>query len=454
MSHFKIIIVGGGLAGALLANGLVNNGVDAQVFERDEENLKREGYQIRLSDAALSGLEACLSKLHMDSILEKLGQSSGSSSTAPSLTNTRFETVLDLSTLPTYSKSAAINRVVLRDLLLGPLIAGGKVKYGKCFSHYEIVSPGRQNEHVKVNFTDGSSETCDLLVAADGSGSKINKQIRARNLVDINSHLAFLSKGSVSKQRLHQLPHRLQKGPILVFKNGVSLYYALYLPPSRDKGKTQRNDSKLDFDEDEASFYWALSVPRALCPCDDEKDIPDRRQFCLDIVRDWALEYHAMLSAGSADEDGSSVYVTRLRASSKLSKQWRQRLQAKKDKKPEDGHPRVWLVGDAVHAMQPNRGMGGNQAMEDIADILPELLELKRSAEAGSAPTTEEIQTRCHDYEKKMIDRAFVWVAKSGGTSQPTIDLDGFLFKILSFLATLVLPVVAILYKAIKRWQH
>uniref|UniRef100_A0A0D2XSL7 FAD-binding domain-containing protein n=1 Tax=Fusarium oxysporum (strain Fo5176) TaxID=660025 RepID=A0A0D2XSL7_FUSOF len=403
MSHFKIIIVGGGLAGALLANGLVNNGVDAQVFERDEENLKREGYQIRLSDAALSGLEACLSKLHMDSILEKLGQSSGSSSTAPSLTNTRFETVLDLSTLPTYSKSAAINRVVLRDLLLGPLIAGGKVKYGKCFSHYEIVSPGRQNEHVKVNFTDGSSETCDLLVAADGSGSK--------------------------------LPHRLQKGPILVFKNGVSLYYAR---------KTQRNDSKLDFDEDEASFYWALSVPRALCPCDDEKDIPDRRQFCLDIVRDWALEYHAMLSAGSADEDGSSVYVTRLRASSKLSKQWRQRLQAKKDKKPEDGHPRVWLVGDAVHAMQPNRGMGGNQAMEDIADILPELLELKRSAEAGSAPTTEEIQTRCHDYEKKMIDRAFVWVAKSGGTSQP----------ILSFLATLVLPVVAILYKAIKRWQH
>jgi hypothetical protein len=63
--------------------------------------------------------------------------------------------------------------------------------------------------------------------------------------------------------------------------------------------------------------------------------------------------------------------------------------------------------------------MGGNQAMRDIADMLPQLLELKRAAEAGPPLSTREIETRCNAYEKKMIDRSFAWVAKSGGTSQP-----------------------------------
>ncbi|RGP81377.1 fungal specific transcription factor [Fusarium longipes] len=421
MGQFKVIIVGGGLAGSLLANGLVNNGVDTIVYERDAENTKREGYQIRLGNAALNGLAACLTDLHMASVLQKLGQSSGSSTTAPCLCNTKFETVLDLTALPTYSKSSAINRVVLRDLLLSPISTAGRVKFGKCFSHYEIVTTGPKNESeiVKVFFTDGSSDVCDILVAADGSGSKINKQIGANNLVDIKSHLSFLAKGSVTKERLLQLPSRLQKGPILVFKNGISLFYALYLPAPQTMNGTQKHDSKLDFDESQASFYWGLSVPQELCPFSNYNDIPDRRQFCLDIVRDWAPEYHTMLSVGDGDKDSNSIYVTMLRASTKLSKQWRQHLQAQKDKTPEKGHSRVWLVGDAVHAMQPNRGMGGNQAMQDIADMLPEILKLKESAEAGSAPTDEEIQARCSAYEKKMIDRAFVWVTKSGGTSMP-----------------------------------
>jgi hypothetical protein len=254
MCNFRVCIVGGGLAGSLLANGLINNGVDTMVFERDEETLKREGYQIRLGDPALTGLASCLTDSQLESIVQKLGRYSGSSKTAPSICNTKFQTILDLSALPTYSKSSAINRVVLRDLLLDPVIAEGRVKFGKHFSHYEIIENGPSgNESVKVNFTDGSSEYCDILVAADGSGSKvsesclipisfhpsitdtelsmqINKQIGAKNLVDMKSHVSFLSKGNATKERLRQLPPRLLNGPILVFKNGISLYYARRIP--------------------------------------------------------------------------------------------------------------------------------------------------------------------------------------------------------------------------------
>ncbi|KAM0076219.1 hypothetical protein ACKRZS_011706 [Fusarium odoratissimum] len=291
MGNFRVCIVGGGLAGSLLANGLINNGVDTIIFERDEATLKREGYQIRLGDPALTGLASCLTDSQLESIVQKLGRYSSSSKTAPSICNTKFQTILDLSALPTYSKSSAINRVVLRDLLLDPVIAEGKVKFGKHFSHYEIIENGPSgNESVKVNFTDGSSEYCDILVAADGSGSKINKQIGAKNLVDMKSHVAFLSKGNATKVRLRQLPPRLLDGPVLVFKNGISLYYALYLPASQQKGGSQEQDDDFDFDENQASFYWSLTVPRELCPFDNPSDVPDRRQFCLDMVRDWAPE--------------------------------------------------------------------------------------------------------------------------------------------------------------------
>ncbi|KAF5701363.1 fungal specific transcription factor factor [Fusarium mundagurra] len=448
MGNFRVCIVGGGLAGSLLANGLINNGVDTIVFERDEEHLKREGYQIRLGDPAMTGLASCLTDSHLEAVVQRLGRYSGSTKTAPSICNTKFQTILDLSALPTYSKSSAINRVVLRDLLLDPIAAKGKVKFGKQFSHYEIIKNGPGGtESVKVNFKDGSSEYCDILVAADGSGSKINKQIGAKNIVDMKSHLSFLSKGNVTKAHLRQLPPRLLEGPVLVFKKGIIFFFALYLPASQQKGGDQQHDEDFDFDEDQASFYWSLAVPREQCPS-DPKDIPDKRQFCLDVVRDWAPEYHVMLSAGASDEN--NITVTMLRASTKLSKNWRKRLQARNGNADEEGHPRVWLVGDAVHAMQPNRGMGGNQAMRDIADALPELLELNRAAEAGPLLSTKEIETRCNSYEKQMIDRSFDWVAKSGGTTQPTVDLDGLLGSVISFFASLLLPVATILYKAAK----
>lgn len=166
----------------------------------------------------------------------------------------------------------------------------------------------------------------------------------------------------------------------------------------------------------------------------------------------------ALLATGQGDEKSSGIYVTALRASTKPDRNWRSSLRgANRGGKSEKGHARVWLLGDAVHAMQPNRyahfsslcrkdpsnlsappvwvtqrvkrfvnhyllpksGMGGNQAMHDCADILPYLLELNDVALRGTTPTTEEISMACDKYETAMIERAFNWVRKSGGVSMP-----------------------------------
>lgn len=175
MAPFKVIIVGGGLAGSLLANGLLNNGLDVVVYERDAADSKREGYQIRLGQAAYTGFEACLTDDRRAAVLSRLGQTSGEVNTAPSIVNSRFETILDMSRFPSYSKSAAINRVVLRNTLLEPVVALGRVRFGKKFVRYEIVTDGEGNEHVEVHFSDGSIDSCGVLVGADGSGSKVGE---------------------------------------------------------------------------------------------------------------------------------------------------------------------------------------------------------------------------------------------------------------------------------------
>ena len=170
---FRVVIIGGGLAGNCLANGLLRNGIDFAVYERLPENSKREGYQIRLGSDALKGMRACLSREHLDSIVQKFGPASGGKSDAPVIRNEKFETMLDLTIFPTYNKSAPISRVILRDSLAAPIVASGKLMYGKEFDHYEIIDPGTPDEQVRVLFKDGSHDTCDILIAADGSHSKV-----------------------------------------------------------------------------------------------------------------------------------------------------------------------------------------------------------------------------------------------------------------------------------------
>jgi 2-polyprenyl-6-methoxyphenol hydroxylase-like FAD-dependent oxidoreductase len=174
MPVFKVIIVGGGLSGTLLANGLLNNEVEFMLYERDASDSKREGYQIRLGEAAMIGFQSCLTGDQIASVQHKFGQSLGGSSTAPSLYTSSFKRILDLTSLPSYTKSSAINRVTLRNLLMESVQRAGKVAFNKAFSHYEIVPNIDGEVKVKVYFADGTHDTGDILIGADGSGSLVS----------------------------------------------------------------------------------------------------------------------------------------------------------------------------------------------------------------------------------------------------------------------------------------
>lgn len=178
MSEFKVIIIGGGLSGALLANGLLRHGVSTTVYERDPEDHQREGYQIRLGEPSLIGFRACLDETRISQIEAKFGLSEGNvqdparKTVGPHVYTSRFEPVVDLNAFPNYSTSSAIDRVVLRSFLADPVKEQGCLRYGKAFDRYEII-PSEKADKVRVCFKDGSFEICDVLIGADGSGSQV-----------------------------------------------------------------------------------------------------------------------------------------------------------------------------------------------------------------------------------------------------------------------------------------
>lgn len=169
----KVIIIGSGLAGSLLANGLMRNDVEVTVYERTEQYAKREGYQIRLGGNALMGLRACLEPDHLALIVKKFGRAGGRLSSAPVCYDKHFSTVVDLTKFDNYSKSAPINRGVLRDLLAQPVADSGKMSYKKSFQRYEILQQEDGSERVRVWFDDETHDDCDILVGADGSHSRV-----------------------------------------------------------------------------------------------------------------------------------------------------------------------------------------------------------------------------------------------------------------------------------------
>ena len=120
MASFKVIIVGSGLAGSLLANGLLRNNVDFALYERDEKDAEgRGGYHIRIGDGAFAGFRACLDKERLDTLMEMFGPSNQFESSAPVLYDTQGNCLLELEKFPFAVKTAGIDRIILRNFLMG-----------------------------------------------------------------------------------------------------------------------------------------------------------------------------------------------------------------------------------------------------------------------------------------------------------------------------------------------
>lgn len=428
MAPLKVIIIGGGLAGSCLANGLVNKSpgqIDVTVFERDNENDERCGYQIRLGAHALIGFKACLTEKQYADLLPCFGRSGGILSSAPCIFSpSDLKVLIDLSKAPIYEKSAPIARTRLRDILQAPLRERKIIRYSKKYIKYEVLAGNRPEENsIRVHFADGSQEDCDILLSAEGSGSRTNKQLGLNNIIEDTKpgHAGYLGKCHLSWSVLQTLPKPLlERGTIYTGNSKALVFAAAYLPKNlssttkssdtEGKGDVEKPN---DYDEEQASLFFAVSWTTG--PSVSElPQVQDKKLLIRQKLTEAGFhpDFHKLVDA----VDDQALLTTPTRYSkSDTPVDWRQKLLVQHRTKPDRciANPRVWLIGDSIHPMLPSRGMGANNAIHDTADALGPLLELARMKDLHNSLTDDEVSAQLAIYEEAMIPRAFSWVKKS-----------------------------------------
>ncbi|RBR20829.1 hypothetical protein FVER53590_13249 [Fusarium verticillioides] len=432
MAPLRVIIVGGGLSGACLANGLINKSdgqIDVTVFERDETGSERGGYQIRLGAHALIGFKACLTEEQYANLLPCFGKSGGVVSSAPCIFSpSDLKVLIDLSKAPVYEKSAPIARTRLRNFLQQPLQERDAIQFGKKYVRYEVLRGKEAGQSsIRVHFSDDTHHDCDVLISAEGSGSRINKQIGLNNIITevTPGHGGYLGKCHLPWSVLQTLPRQLlEKGTIYTGNSKAMVFAAVYLPEALSSSKNEHTDilRLKDYDEDEASLFlgmaWTTGPEAAELPqVKDKKGLMKKKL----TEASFHSDFHKLVDA----VDDEAIMTTPWRyAKNNTPVDWRQQLLSKSENNsnPSIANPRAWLIGDSIHPMLPSRGMGANNAIHDTADALGPLLELAKLKNASGILTDEQVSEQLAVYEKAMMPRAFEWVKKSSNQQLPDLD--------------------------------
>jgi 2-polyprenyl-6-methoxyphenol hydroxylase-like FAD-dependent oxidoreductase len=230
-----------------------------------------------------------------------------------------------------------------------------------------------EQDHVKVSFTDGSEVRADFVVACDGVGSDVRKAI---------------------------------PGAPPVAETGISIV-AGTVP------RTRAWDAALPLNQAGAVQYLG-SRGQTLFVSFCERD--DRSPMVL-----WALSCHGAISGTLGEEFHPTL--RRMIEETRSEDVYEQiSLRSSRVKVPKAAlwaSGRVTLLGDAAHAMPPQRGMGGNNALED-ARLLCTLIEQP---------------DRCARFEREMFTRAKLAIEES----EEAAGLCHMRSPVLSWLRNLVL---------------
>lgn len=91
-----------------------------------------------------------------------------------------------------YPKSRALSRLGLRHALLQRLLIEGRIHFNYTFKRFELMSDNGRG--VQLLFEGQDPHDADILIAADGSGSRVNQQIGINNKIKLQSQFVIHSR--------------------------------------------------------------------------------------------------------------------------------------------------------------------------------------------------------------------------------------------------------------------
>jgi salicylate hydroxylase len=393
-NRIHVLVIGGGIGGLGLAQRLRRGGVDVSVHERDRTPTAREqGYRVHIDPTGSRALRECLPPV----LWEAFVATAGDPGTAGfGFLDERLRTLVLVEdeifaggrTDPAAGHHA-VSRITLRQLLLAGL--DDVVHFDRELVRFERLGDGR----VGAVFADGSTAAGDVLVGADGAGSRLRAQrLPGADRVDTGA-VGVGGRLDLSAATRAWLPERLAAGMNVVLGPRDFLFTAVFnrrrrLRDARAMLGDDVRAAGLDPDrlfghvEDRDYLLWAFVTRRERLPAGEAGAVL-QAAVCR-MVAAW----HPDLRRVIGETDPDTVRAFPFLASVAM-------------------HPwpatDVTLIGDAIHSMPPAGGVGANVALRDAAELCRALA----AADRGEVPLLEAIG----GYEARMRDYCFAAVRTS-----------------------------------------
>ncbi|MDA2809270.1 FAD-dependent monooxygenase [Nocardiopsis sp. RSe5-2] len=393
-SEFSVAVIGGGLGGLCLAHGLRGAGVPVTVYERDRTRDERlQGYRLHIDPDGAAALRACLPEANR----EVLMAASGVSAPVFRMADERLRTVAAFGPRPgaPAEEHYSVSRITLRQALLWGL--EDTVVFDREFTGYEHAADGG----VVCRFADGSQARADLVVGADGGGSRVRRRLLPGAERRDTGIFAVAGKLPLTEETRAWLPPAFLQGAtsVLPREHGGLFFTSHELGESAaglpagiggQDAAHALNPGTL-FDNMGSYVLWAYAArPERALPAEhglpSETDGAALRALVADRVRGWHPLLRRMID-GSPD-DGVS------------------RLAIRTATDPGHWEPgTVTLLGDAIHSMTPMAGIGANVALRDAALLARHL----GGARAGRTGLIDAVGA----YEAEMRRYGFAAVRRS-----------------------------------------
>lgn len=377
----RVLIIGGGIGGLALANGLKRRKIEVAVFERDTDLTATGGYHIHLDAVAISAL----SELLEPQVLEHMLASSATGRLqGGDVVRDMRGRLLNQTREPNDAVGVNIDRISLRLLLASGL--GDVLSRGRVFSEYVRRGDGS----VVARFDDGSEEVGDVLIGADGTHSRVARQLAGG---PTSRPVGLLGIGG--RTRVDALPAPVaalfaQRSGLAVGPYGTGLYIGYHDPIGQA-----------------AAVSADAPAPVTMAPT-----------YIWGAVVSESPETDALRSlAGAELRDATAAFLRR--------KRWSDRMLAVITETETDGvdafrlhaasadptelapwpASTVTVLGDGVHAMPPTAGMGAATAIQDAARLTTEL--------TAACRREKTVTTATRDYENDMRGYAAAAIAAS-----------------------------------------